>query len=278
MTRGGDDTADIRRLIGRRAETLAVLVDGRYDKSELTAELDVSRSTIDRTIRRLETSGFVRRDGSGVTATLAGRLAYDSYRRYCAETADVARFGDLLRELPPAADVGHELLDGATAHRSEPPATGRPANEVTALIADGTRLRACASVINDAAATTNLHGMVTEEGGRGSVVYTERLADHVRRQYFRMHHEMIATDRYRAYEIADLPYELFLVDTDGETHVVVMVYDETGTLCGTIVNDTDAAVAWGEAAFERYRAAATEFTDDFRIGGDDADEGNDEDE
>jgi hypothetical protein len=49
-----------------------------------------------------------------------------------------------------------------------------------------------------------------------------------------------------------------------------MVYDGSATLQGTIINDTDAAVEWGEGVFERSRAAATEFTDDFRIDGIDA--------
>ena len=220
MVWGVDDAADVRSLLSKRADALALLVEGKYDKGELTDELDVSRSTIDRTVRQLETNGLVRRTGGGTEATLAGRLAYETYRRYCEETDDVARFSDLLRELPSSADVGHALLDGATAYRSEPPATGRPANEVTALIADGSRMRACANVINDSAAAEQFHQMVTERGGSGAVVYTTSLAEHMRDQYFQVQHEMAATGRYRAYEIAQLPYELFLIDTDEGTHVV----------------------------------------------------------
>ena len=264
------DAGDVRHLLSQRADALAALIDGGYDKAGLTEELDVSRSTIDRTVRRLEANGLARRTDGRIEATLAGRLAYDSYRRYCKETADVCLFGDLLRDLPPDADVGHDLLDGATAFRSEPPATGRPSNEVTALFEEGTRLRACASVVNDAAAVDELRRMVTERGGSGAVVYTATLAEHVRDEYFRHHHEMIATGRYRAYETDEIPYELFVVDTDDRTCVVVTVYDDSGMLQGTIINDTDAAVEWGEGMFERCRDAATEFTDDFRIGGTDA--------
>jgi predicted transcriptional regulator len=266
MPWGHDDATDIRQLLSRRADALGVLVEGSYDKSELTDELDVSRSTVDRTIRRFETNGLVRREGGQTEATLAGRLAFDSYRRFCERTTDVAEFGDLLRELPSDVEIDHDLLDGATAYRSEPPATGRPANEVTALIAAGTRLRACATVINDSAASAELHRMITERGGSASVVYSGSLADHIRDLYYESHHEMAATGRYRAYEIADLPYELFIVDTDDGTRVAAIVYSETGRLKGAIVNDTDAAVAWAEATFERYRDRATEFTDDFLVG------------
>jgi predicted transcriptional regulator len=270
MTPEDDAAAELRRLADQRADVLGMLVGGDSDKSELTAELDVSRSTIDRAVRRLEGAGLARRDGGRIEATRAGRLAYDSYRRYCERTADVACFGDLLRELPATADIGHELLDGATAHRSEPPATGRPANEVIERFERATQMWICASAINDAEASARLHEMVTDRGGHADVVYTSHLASHLREWYFDKRHEMAATGRYRAYEIDDLSYDLFVIESPDGAGVAVVVYGAGGRLDGVIVNDTDAAVAWGKAAFEYRRAAATEFTDEFLADGSDA--------
>ena len=264
--RGDGSPADVRQLLSQRADALSMLLDGDRSKNELTEELGVSRSTVDRAVRELESNGLVRREGSTVTATLAGRLAYDSYRRYCEETAHIGEFGDLLAELPPTATVGHAMLEGATAYRSKPPATGRPANEITALIAEGNRFRACATAVNDAAAVGHLHGLVTERGGSGAVVYTSNLAELIRDEYFRMHHEMVATGRYRAYETDSLPYELFIVGTDESTTVAVLIYNESGTIHGSILNDTEAAVEWAEETFESLVEASTEFTDDFRVG------------
>lgn len=264
--RGDGSPDDVRQLLGQRADALSMVLEGDRTKSELTEGLGVSRSTVDRAIRELESSGLVQREGGTVTATRAGRLAYDSYRRYCEETEHVAEFGDLLSHLPPSAEVGHEMLDGATAYRSEPPATGRPANEVTALIAQGTRMHACASVINDSAAAEQFHRMITERDGRGSVVYTSTLADHVRDEYFEIHHDMAATGQFQAFEVDRLPYELFVIETDETVTAAVLVYSESGTIRGAILNDTDAAVAWAEETFESFVEASTEFTDDFRLG------------
>lgn len=264
--RGDGTPADVRQLLSQRADILSILLEGSRTKSELTDGLDVSRSTVDRAIRRLESNGFVRREGGQVMVTLAGRLAYDSYRRYCDEMEHLIQFGDLLAELPPTAAVSHEFLDGATAYRSEPPATGRPANEITALITQGHRMRACAEVINDAAAAEQFHRMVTERGGQGEVVYASSLADHIREEYFQIHHEMAATGRFRAFEVDSLPYELFLIDTDDGVTAAVVIYNESGTIRGAILNDTDAAVDWAEETFESFVEAATEFTDDFRLG------------
>lgn len=264
--RGDRTSGDVRQLLSQRADVLSILLEGERTKSELTEGLDVSRSTVDRAIRKLESNGLVQREGGAVMATLAGRLAYDSYRRYCDETEHLVEFGDLLAELPPTATVDHAFLDGATAYRSEPPATGRPANEITALITQGHRMRSCASAINDSAAAEQFHRMITEREGRGEVVYASSLADHVREKYFQTHHEMAATGRFRAFEIDSLPYELFLIDTDDGVTAAVLIYNESGTIRGAIFNDTDAAVEWAEETFESFVEAATEFTDDFRLG------------
>jgi predicted transcriptional regulator len=268
MREGDAGSTDIRELLNRRADVLGALADGDASKADLTDALDVSRSTVDRAVRRLETHDLVRRTGGTVSVTLAGRLAYDTHRRYTAEVETVARFSDLLGFLPAMVDVGLGLLDGATAVRSEPPTTGRPSTAVLDLFRAATRVRGCANVVNDPAAAKEFFRLITERGGSGEFVYTTALADHFREEYFEMTHELVSTGRYRAHEIDALPYELFLVDGEGWTRVAVLVYDGSETLRGAIVNDTDAAVDWAQATFERYRRAATEFTDEFRVGDD----------
>ncbi|WP_152043306.1 MarR family transcriptional regulator [Salinigranum salinum] len=138
MPREDDTPPDVSRVSGRRADVLSLLAERSGEcvtgERALAAELGVSRSAADRTVRRLEASGLVRRAGGRIELTLAGRLAFAAYRRFGAETTAVRTFGDLLFELPPDADIDHDLLDGATAYRSEPSATGRPADAVTDLI------------------------------------------------------------------------------------------------------------------------------------------------
>lgn len=264
--RGESDADDVRQVIRQRADVLSTLLDRGYTKRELTTRLDVSRSTVDRAVRQLEANHLVTRTDGAVCLTRAGRLSYDAFAAYCDQITRVAAHGDILAELPPSAGVGQALLDGATVYRSDPPATGRPTNEVTALIARGTAMRACVTVINDAATADECYRMVTERGGEGCVVYTSALADHIRDDYFAHHHEMVETGGFSAYETESLPFDLFVVDTDDGVEVAVLVYGDTGMVRGAIHNDTDAAVAWGERTFERLRASATEFTDEFRVG------------
>jgi predicted transcriptional regulator len=266
MPRENDAPPDVSPVSGRRADVLSLLAErsGECATGEraLAAELGVSRSAADRAVRHLESSGLVRRAGGRIELTLAGRLAFEAYRRFGAETAAVRTFGDLLRELPSDADIDHDLLDGATAYRSEPPTTGRPADAVTDLIGRARSLLACASAISDSEASARLYRLVVEREGHASVVYTADLADHLREWYLGRRREMATTGRYRAYETDELSYDLFVVESADTARVVVVVYDDRGRLAGAIVNDSDAAVAWGRATFERRRNEATEFTDD----------------
>lgn len=254
------------RLLTRRADAIDVLCEeGATDKRTLMDRLAVSRSTVDRTVRDLESHRLARRTGGELHATLRGRLVRESLRRFREETDTICRHLDLLAELPPSVDLPDALLDGADAYDSTPPETGRPSNEIVDLFREGRRIRGCAKVINDPAGAEAFFRTVTELGGSGAFVYATGLADYFREEYFEMTCELASTGRYRAYETETLPYELFLVEGDGWTRVAVLVYDERETLVGALLNDTDAAVEWAEREFERRRRTATEFTDEFLV-------------
>ena len=68
--RGDGSPSDVRQLLSQRADILSTLLRSERTKGELTDTLDVSRSTVDRGVRQLESTGLVRRSGGTVTATL----------------------------------------------------------------------------------------------------------------------------------------------------------------------------------------------------------------
>ena len=61
----------------QRVEVLERLVEGPSYRRDLSDELGVSRSTIDRAVRELEELQFVENCRDGVRATAAGRNAID---------------------------------------------------------------------------------------------------------------------------------------------------------------------------------------------------------
>src|SRR6056297_1681780 len=135
-------------LLAQRADLLRAVRDGAPPKPELAAALSVSRSTVDRAVRDLEDSGLVERAG-GVTLTLKGRLALDSYETFAAHLRDFEAAETALKTLPNDARVDRSLFRDATVVEATPVAPQRATEAYRSLVADATRVRGYASALLD---------------------------------------------------------------------------------------------------------------------------------
>ncbi len=258
-----DHGSRLRRVLDQRADVLTHLGDDPSTKPALVEALGVSRSTVDRTLKTLTAHGLVRRDDGRVVATGAGRLAADSVRRYHGATADVSRTADVLRVLPADAEVAHEFLAGATVYRASE-AAGRQALRAAMSVVEGAEsVAALSRTVTDTSAPTAAYRLVVETAATLEVVYAPNVAAFIREEHDEDRREMAGTGRYRAFEASSVPFGLFIANANGETSVALAVYDAEETLVGVLTNDSDDAVEWAEAVYRRYRAAATEFTDEF---------------
>ena len=70
---------ELVHTLTRRRTILAALDDRPRHKRDLTEELHVARSTIDRALRKLETEGLVERGDDGFSLTTHGEIAFDVY-------------------------------------------------------------------------------------------------------------------------------------------------------------------------------------------------------
>lgn len=269
MTAGGrasdtDRDERVRRLLRRRRDVLGALCDEPLTKPSLVDRLDVSRSTVDRTLKSLTAYGLVRREGGSFSVSAAGRLASESVERYRETTATVARTASLLEHLPADAPLDADFLSGATVHRPTSGAGRRALRAATSVVDGADSVYACARAVTDTSAPSAAYRLVVDAGADLEVVYASRVAEYVRAEHAANRREMVATGRYRAFEIPALPFGLFVGSADADASVAVALYDAEPSLVGVLTNDTDEAVAWGESVYRQYREAATEFTDEFR--------------
>lgn len=309
----------------RRATLLGVLVDGPVDKRSLVDALDVSRSTVDRAVRELESLGLVTRERGQFVATLAGRLVHRAVEEYRDRTGAVLRASDLLVHLDPDCGIDARLLDGASLYAAEGPAPYRSAERLEDLFEDAGRVHAFVRAITDARSSHVVREAVLA-GTTYEAIYAADVAEFVRETHAEDRREMVASNNYWAFETDELPFGLFIAyetdprpgrpglpdgaasvtrsaggttatgnsariddapgraeagepdeaDESGGTGatatapatpaatVGVAVYDRRTDLRGVVLNDSPAAVAWAEATYRSYRAAATELTDEFR--------------
>jgi predicted transcriptional regulator len=193
----------------RRAGVLGALVDGPLDKRSLVDAVDVSRSTVDRAVRELESLGLVRRDDGRQVATLAGRLVYRSLQQYHTRTEAVLQASDLLVHLDPDCGIDTRLLSGASQCAAEQPAPFLPAERLEQLVVDAGRVHALVRSITDARSLRIVREAVLD-GTSYEAIYTADVARHVRESYAEQRRRMVATDNYWAFETERLPFGLLL--------------------------------------------------------------------
>jgi len=241
-------------VLARRADLVRAVRAKPRSKPRLVEELGVSRSTVDRAVRELEAEGFVERS-DGVSLTLQGRLALDSYETLAADFDGLDAAASALGTLPDDARVDTALFRDATVVEASPVAPQRATEAYRSLAADATRIRGYASTLLDSTVPT-LRDQVVEAGLElelllGSDVLTVLVGSHG---------DAVAdardTGRMALREVEDgLAYSLMLVETPATTYAAALFYDDTGHT-GLVRNDAPDAVAWAESVYEDLRAAA----------------------
>lgn len=255
----GSDRADVARLIHRRAALLARLDDGPAEKPALAASLDSSRSTVDRAIRELESREYLRRGPAGYETTLAGHLAQREYEDGLAALADALSAADLLAHLPSDAPLSMALLRDAEIHRPTPPAPRAPLDRIRELIEHAELYRGFTTAVLVPGFVEEVQSLVHCGDLDIEFVYDEPMANYVRENYTDSLRESLDAERHRMFVVDELPYGFGLLYGE-RTWTYVIAEGPDGGFRGLLVNDTDAAVAWAESLFERYRARAEQVT------------------
>lgn len=255
MPEGWGAAFDLLELGSRRFDVLSSLADGPASKPALVDALDVSRSTVNRALRELESWHLVERSGGDHVLTPAGHLLIDALERYLDDLATLADASRVLAYLPPDVSVPLELLRGASVHHATPPSPTRALDVVRDHLRNAER---CRCVVGEFAAenAAEFFRDRVEEGLDLEVVFD----DHVLSFLLADRREALRTyvEGGEVYEAGDVPYSLLVTEgADGRTAAHLIVYDHEGDLAGLLINDDADAVAWAERVFERYRDDAT---------------------
>lgn len=107
------DRQEVMSLVAARRPIIECIETTPHDKRDLVANLDVSRSTVDRAIRKLEVAELVAWNTDGYTATPAGRHAVAKYCATIATISDILAAQDVLAALPRECPIEPALLTGA---------------------------------------------------------------------------------------------------------------------------------------------------------------------
>lgn len=249
-----DSAADAIDVLVRRTDILGVLRRGPRSKRELVDEVSVSRSTVSRAVRALESFGFVDRDGE-VTLTLQGRLALDAYEEFADAIDALDKAGGVLEALSAETTFDVRLLRGATVVQPGRVSPQRPYVSYQHLVEDAEAVRTFAPVVLEEDVPI-LRDRIVENG----VDVDLTVAPDALEELVSGHADAVeaALDSghltvRRATET--LAYGLVLVEQPERTVACALVYANNG-IAGTIYNDSPDAVRWAEGVYERVRSEA----------------------
>lgn len=255
MTGPGDD---FLLLVARRGNLFRCLAEAQHTKPEIVEQLDVSRSTVDRSIRDLEGAGLVERGADGFELTLPGRVLLDAFERYREQAEGVAAATEVVSALPPDADLEPVVLAGVEVVMPDRSAPSRPIDRHVEYLDRADHVRTINTAVSPAYVEA-YHRNVVEGDLSVELASTASAVRHLLTDYREALAEVLETGRAEVRELDEAPpFSLALADVDDKTVLNLLVYDEDG-IRGLLINDSAAAVEWGEKQFARHWTQATPY-------------------
>lgn len=251
-----DFTADdLRRVLSNRHRFLGLLVEGPMRKPAMESRLGVSRSTVNYSVRELMEFGLVDRTETGFRATQFGLLAHETFERYDSTLEGGIAAFDALAELPPGTLSAPELFEGAEVVLPEAAALDRPLRRYLDLLREADRFQGFLPVVLEPCVDA-LHTRVVVDRRETELVATPEVLRHLATTYVDRFTDVLGTDRCSIFEApADLPFGLAIFATAEGRRVGLLIHDDKGVR-GLILNDSEAALAWGERTYRQNRESA----------------------
>lgn len=241
-------------VINQRIELLEALAEP-HEKRDLTDELDLSRSTVNRAVRQLESLGLVTREGD-YHLTVAGRLVVDVFGEFTDALDDVVRIEALLSVLPADAPMALPMVRGAEVHWSSEAQPTEPVAVASEYLGSATRIRLLVPQITRPAVLDTIEQQVADDGTPGALVLSRAVVDYLRERDGDWLARLSALDSCRLRVADRLPYALGVLRHPDGLHAGVVVYDSEGSVRGFLKNERLRAYAWASAVFDDYYEAA----------------------
>lgn len=253
-----DPTAtDVLRTLLHRYDIVASLKQGRWDKRKLQQELEVSRSTIDRTFRMLEENGVLTSRGSRYQFTLFGALLVEEIQTIKTTTDALIAARPALRNLPATAEIPCNVLESSEPLLPTNVAPHAPLLRLEEEIARSEDVRAVITRVLpkhiDSVSSHLQNGSLSTE-----LVMDEEVLGHVRSSYLEQLERCLGSENFTLWRVPETPpFGLALFD---ERAVWLSVYSTDGQFCGGLYTEDATSIEWAAERYGQCRARGVTVT------------------
>jgi len=244
---------DVATLLLNRYTILRALDASPRTKQELLREVEISRSTLDRVMRRLEKAGIVVYTDGEWHLTVYGRCVFALHQRYREQLSGLREAASLVDVPSEETPLDCSILIDADVYSSDGAIQEDVMQVLLDAAKDATRFRMFTPRVLAAHVEPFYENALIGDDPRVELVVPMSLFDQLRAYFPDLIHEAV-TDSPISFFTADVPdaFGLWIADHD---HVGVLVFGESGVR-GILVNDSDAALRWAEDQYEQVKQTA----------------------
>ena len=252
------EALDVADVLFRRFEVVESLIEQSKDKRELVEDIDVSRSTVDRATRELETAGLVEYVGGDFVVTSLGEFSVAEFVRLI-EMLRLRRELDSFLQWVPQSEFKFDTGDVMNADIVLPE-PGNPYNMVNKHV----RALNEAETVRAVLPLTGLHAFevahdaVVDDGADYEFVVVPDVVKTYESNpnYVPLYEEMVESGHFDLYIYdGDVPYYLGLLD--GTVQIGV---DEDGEPRALLETDAREMQEWAQNEYESYKQWAERIT------------------
>jgi len=253
-TNGRLSAEALLELTSSRRDVIEALAEGVRTGGELAEKLDVSRSTISRTINELERAGIATRGADGYRITARGRLALEAVDRVLERLESLVAAEEFLQYVPPDAPLDPVMFRDAEFVFADPGQAYRPGEEMGTLMDRAESLVGVSPAYSHPGVVEKVRRHVLETDVDYTFLVSEAMFEHLRR--LDGLEEPFAAPNLTMFVIDRPPYGVFVVDTGERTVAAYLAYDEDSALKALARTTASESIDWARRRIEEFGSDA----------------------
>lgn len=250
------DNHDLIELLAHRGHILPHLESGPKPKPTLVDELGVSRSTVDRAVRDLETHDLVTREAGTVTLTTRGGVALDLYRYLTDVVAGLLSIEDALGDIPLEDRPHFSMFGDATIVTGSEAAPYHPISVYEDELSNADHVRALSMTVIpplvDYYQDRIVEGDLNAEIVVSEAVLSRLVSSHTDALQLSLDHDQVTVYQTDA----SLPYGVTVLDSPNGRSAMMHLHGDGG-IAAMVQSASPAAVAWADSLVTQHRNTAT---------------------